>query len=336
MADHPFVEAVLAQVGQQLFASKGAISRLLLTRVADQHFVHGGFTMGGRIGGMFYFEDAEVGLIAVADIPPGIEAKYALLQTPAAQEGRAVAELTALDDFKFELLDFLRALSIFSGIPAKWPSAIQEQFVTIAPVACAATILPAPPPFLSEGPIVPVTIVVETAIAETPRVLQVRGLFDLPAAKTSCLEWTRRPAAGRKAVARRPDRRPLRLRQEHHRPPSLRRRPRRTRRPGRLAGLTARSSTPFPTAMPLKEVAALLSAVGFSVAAGLAAALSRALHRPAVPRAAWPGCWPRVPTWPSWTSSPSVVDRTVAQVGSAALARTVRRRSQQLRGRHLS
>jgi hypothetical protein len=77
LTDHLFVEAVLAQVGQQLFGAEGAVTRLLLTRIADQHFIHGGFSMGVRIGGVFYFEDAQIGLAAVADKPPSIEAKYA-------------------------------------------------------------------------------------------------------------------------------------------------------------------------------------------------------------------------------------------------------------------
>jgi hypothetical protein len=74
---HAFVEAVLEQVGQQLFARDGAVSRLILTRVADQQFIHGGFSMGGRIGGVFFFEEARIGLLAVADTPPSIEVKYA-------------------------------------------------------------------------------------------------------------------------------------------------------------------------------------------------------------------------------------------------------------------
>jgi hypothetical protein len=76
-AGNPFVEAVVAQVGRQLFGQDGAVRGLLLTRVADQHFIHGGFSMGARIGGVFYFEDAHIGLVVVADAPPSTEVKYA-------------------------------------------------------------------------------------------------------------------------------------------------------------------------------------------------------------------------------------------------------------------
>jgi hypothetical protein len=74
---HPFVEAVLAQLGQQLFADKGTVRNLILTRVPEQHFLHGGFGMAGRVGGVIYFEDVGVGLLAVSPLPPSIDVNYA-------------------------------------------------------------------------------------------------------------------------------------------------------------------------------------------------------------------------------------------------------------------
>jgi len=76
-ATHPLVEAVVAEVGKQMFARDGAVSGLLLTRLADQKFLHGPVRMGRRIGGVIYFEDAGIGLIAMADLPPSIEVKFA-------------------------------------------------------------------------------------------------------------------------------------------------------------------------------------------------------------------------------------------------------------------
>jgi hypothetical protein len=77
LARHPFVEAVIDQVRQQLFGSDGTIARLLLTRLAEQQFLHGGFFMGLRPGGVIFFEDEGIGLIAVSELPPSIETKYA-------------------------------------------------------------------------------------------------------------------------------------------------------------------------------------------------------------------------------------------------------------------
>jgi hypothetical protein len=76
-ARHPLVEAVVAQIGQQLFGADGAVSRLLLNQIAEQDFIHGGFALGGRLGGVIYFDDLRMGLLMVTDHPPSIEVKYA-------------------------------------------------------------------------------------------------------------------------------------------------------------------------------------------------------------------------------------------------------------------
>ncbi len=65
-ADDPFLEAVIDQVGQQLFRGKAArVDNLLLTRLPEHGFIHGGFTLNGRLGNLFYFEDVRLGLMAV-------------------------------------------------------------------------------------------------------------------------------------------------------------------------------------------------------------------------------------------------------------------------------
>jgi len=86
--DHPLIEAVLAEVSRQLFPRDGAVTRTLLTRLADQRFLHGGFFMGLRPGGVILFEDISMGLLAVPDLPPSIEVKYALFSGhPLAKRG---------------------------------------------------------------------------------------------------------------------------------------------------------------------------------------------------------------------------------------------------------
>jgi hypothetical protein len=75
--NHPFVEAVVAEVGRQLFGANGTVNNLRLTRVAEQEFIHGGCGMGVHLGGVIYFEDAQMGLVTVAEKPPSIDVKYA-------------------------------------------------------------------------------------------------------------------------------------------------------------------------------------------------------------------------------------------------------------------
>ncbi len=75
--NHAFVEAVVAQVAQQMFGSDGAVKDLLLARVGEHQFIHGGLLVGGSIGGVIYFEDVHTGLVTVTERRPSIEVKYA-------------------------------------------------------------------------------------------------------------------------------------------------------------------------------------------------------------------------------------------------------------------
>jgi GNAT superfamily N-acetyltransferase len=177
-------------------------------------------------------------------------------------------------------------------------------------------------------------ITVTSPVEETDRVQQARGIFDLPPEKVSTVSWdvrlplNERPwhlglivgpsGCGKTTIAR------------HLWPGAVT-----TLGPG-AAGPFAwpeRQSVldAFPAEMPVKEVVELLSSVGFSsppawlrpyhvLSTGqqFRAALARLL-------ACLPGGGPLVVD--EYTS---VVDRTVARVGSAALARAVRRRGQQL------
>jgi ABC-type lipoprotein export system ATPase subunit len=169
-------------------------------------------------------------------------------------------------------------------------------------------------------------VVVESPIEETARVLQVRGMFDLAAEKTSRLEWAvelpieDRPwniglmvgpsGCGKSTIARRLW------------PEAV----------GRAFNWPANSSIldGFPAGQPIRQIVETLSSVGFSsppawlrsfgvlstgqqFRATLARLIAGALAEPAIQ--------PIV-----FDEYSSVVDRTVAQVGSAALAKTVRQR----------
>jgi ABC-type ATPase involved in cell division len=169
------------------------------------------------------------------------------------------------------------------------------------------------------------TITVESPIIETPRVAQLRGLFDLAEAKTSSLTWTvtlpieERPwqiglitgpsGCGKSTIARRLW-------------PSEVQHAMALEWPAERCVFDA-----FPSALTVKEIAALLSSVGFSsppawlrpyrvLSTGqqFRVSLARLLAE------AGCGGLPLVVV----DEYTSVVDRTVAQVGSAAVARAVR------------
>jgi ABC-type transport system involved in cytochrome c biogenesis ATPase subunit len=172
------------------------------------------------------------------------------------------------------------------------------------------------------------TITVESPVVESPRVAQLRGLFDLPAEKTARLSWQ-----VRLPVEERPWAVGLVTGPSGCGKSTLARRlwPAELARAQALAWPADRAVIDaFPEGLPIKETTALLSAVGFAsppawlrpfavlstgqqFRATLARLLAEALACP-------PGAQPTI-VYDEYTAT---VDRTVARIGSAALARTVR------------
>jgi energy-coupling factor transporter ATP-binding protein EcfA2 len=173
-------------------------------------------------------------------------------------------------------------------------------------------------------------ILLEAPIEATPRVQQIRGMFDLAAEATSRQEWRVRlpleehpwniglvvgpSGCGKTTVARR-------LFPEVTATDDT-----------ALAERLAKGAVidAFPESMPVKDVVAILSAVGFSsppawlrpyrvLSTGQQFRVTLALLLATTPRGG------RI-VFDEYTS---VVDRTVAQIGSAAIAKAVRERNQQ-------
>src|SRR5262245_19566334 len=59
--EHPFLEAILVQIGKEMFGHEVDLADVLLTRLPEQEFVHGGLTLDGRLANVIYFEDIQVG-----------------------------------------------------------------------------------------------------------------------------------------------------------------------------------------------------------------------------------------------------------------------------------
>ncbi|MEH2291753.1 hypothetical protein [Nostoc sp.] len=72
-----YLDAVLHKTCQHLFGRAIKISGFFLIYIAKYQLFHGSFQVKGRIGGVIYFEDIKIGLLAVsADYPPTDAVKY--------------------------------------------------------------------------------------------------------------------------------------------------------------------------------------------------------------------------------------------------------------------
>lgn len=79
--DSQFLLTVLAQVARQLYPASAAITDIRLVRLAEEGFIHGGFSIDGRVGGLLYFEEPDTGLIVICELPPSIDVKYVRFRT---------------------------------------------------------------------------------------------------------------------------------------------------------------------------------------------------------------------------------------------------------------
>ncbi len=72
-----YLDGVLHNTCQQMFGRAIKITDFLPIYIPEYHFFHAPFQVERRIGGVIYFEDIKIGLIAVsADYPPTDEVKY--------------------------------------------------------------------------------------------------------------------------------------------------------------------------------------------------------------------------------------------------------------------
>ena len=73
--EHPFLTSVITQVGAQCFPGNVIVTGLILTRLPEHQFIHGGCMVNGQPGTMIFFEDINMGLFSLAIT--GKETKFA-------------------------------------------------------------------------------------------------------------------------------------------------------------------------------------------------------------------------------------------------------------------
>jgi hypothetical protein len=66
-ADDTVLKQVIAHVGQELFNTpKVSVTNMLLTEIPKYHFIHGGCFIQGRMATLIFFDDIDMGLLAVS------------------------------------------------------------------------------------------------------------------------------------------------------------------------------------------------------------------------------------------------------------------------------
>jgi hypothetical protein len=84
---NPFLEAAIPQICHRMFGRKMRVRDLLIISIPEYQFFHAPFLVEGRIGGVIYFPEINMGLMAVsAESPPTAEVKYSRFSRPFMQD----------------------------------------------------------------------------------------------------------------------------------------------------------------------------------------------------------------------------------------------------------
>lgn len=65
----PFLKKILKSVGERIFDDTGQVTNLFLVRPRKLPFVHGSCYIHGRMANLFYFEDIDMGMLALYSSP---------------------------------------------------------------------------------------------------------------------------------------------------------------------------------------------------------------------------------------------------------------------------
>jgi hypothetical protein len=61
----PLLDSILSEIAKTLFGKNSKVQQALCVRLPDDQFIHGTCMIEGKMGNYFYFEDIEMGLVAI-------------------------------------------------------------------------------------------------------------------------------------------------------------------------------------------------------------------------------------------------------------------------------
>ena len=70
------LESIISRIAGELLGTQVLLMKLMLIRVPKQQFVHGTGIFNGRLATFFYFEDINVGMMALLGPHPDAETKF--------------------------------------------------------------------------------------------------------------------------------------------------------------------------------------------------------------------------------------------------------------------
>ncbi len=79
-AKHPRLKRLIAMIGEQMYKREVTITRFNLMKLRNSHFYHGKVFLEKSIGDLFFFEDIDMGVLAVVgDLPQTFFIRFSTL-----------------------------------------------------------------------------------------------------------------------------------------------------------------------------------------------------------------------------------------------------------------
>jgi|LGVE01.1.fsa_nt_gb hypothetical protein len=64
-AKNPLLKKILTIIGKELFKEDVTVTNLLLTKIRKHHFYHGPCFIQGKMAGVIFFEDIDMGMLSI-------------------------------------------------------------------------------------------------------------------------------------------------------------------------------------------------------------------------------------------------------------------------------
>ncbi|MEO0852710.1 MAG: hypothetical protein AAFY15_04315 [Cyanobacteria bacterium J06648_11] len=76
-AENTILDGLIREICHQLFGDVFVIQDTMTIYIPEQKFYHGPLMVSDRIGGFIYFEDVQMGMVAIEEAPRNGRVKYA-------------------------------------------------------------------------------------------------------------------------------------------------------------------------------------------------------------------------------------------------------------------
>ncbi len=78
---HPVIKKIISSIGEQLFKKKVDVTHMMLLKFPKSDFYHGACFIDGKMGGIIFFQDIDMGMISIVkEYPETLFIRFSTVQ----------------------------------------------------------------------------------------------------------------------------------------------------------------------------------------------------------------------------------------------------------------